>query len=405
MADTINDRAARPEAARAGWFRTLLVSLFILSIGAALIWFIFRTEPTATRSDNAREGAMPVSVTEVETGNYRPTITAMGRVRPAREVVLRPRISGRILDHADELTPGGIVTEGETLVRIDSADYEAALEQRESELRQARADLRIEQGQKNVAETEFELLKDDLPSANKALILREPQGDAAEAAVASAQAAVRRARLDLERTTVSAPFDARVLSRDVTIGSQVNAGDALARLVGVETYWVETTIPQDKLRWLSFAEQGGTKGAPVRIRNNTAWPEGVHRKGRLYRLVGELDQDSRMARVLITVDDPVARTIDDAEVPPLLINAFVENHIQGRPIQNVAKLNRDYVRRDDTAWVMDEGRLSIRNLGIAFRDADHAYIRSGLDDGDQVVTSNLATVTEGARLRLEDNAQ
>ena len=405
MSEAINDSAARPETGRAGWFKTTLISILILALGAGLIWFIFRTEPTATRSEPARDTAMLVDVTEVTKGTFRPTITAMGTVQPSREVVLRPRVSGMVVGHASELTPGGIVEEGETLVRIDQADYETALQQRRSELQQARADLEIEMGRQNVAEQEFQMLDEELAGANRALVLRQPQRDSAQAAVDAAQAAVRQARLDLERTRVKAPFDARVLSREVNTGSQVSTGESLARLVGVETYWVETTIPTDKLRWLSFPSGLDSEGAPVRIRNRTAWPEGVHREGRLYKLVGELEENSRMARVLVTIDDPFGRDSAGEGKPPLLIGSYVQNRIQARPIQDVVKLDRNYIRRNDTVWVMADGELAIRDVEIRFQDADHAYISSGLDDGDRVITSHLSTVVEGADLRTEDADQ
>lgn len=405
MTDPVNDNAARPETARAGWFKTLVIAILILALGAGLIWFIYRTEPSAERREAERDTAMLVKVTRVEKGNFQPTITVMGRVAPSREVVLRPRVSGRILGHADELTPGGIVKDGETLVRIDRADYETTLQQRESELRQARADLEIEMGRQTVAEQEFQLLDDELSGPNRALVLRQPQRDSAQAAVESAEAAVRRARLDLERTRVKAPFDARVLSRDVDTGSQVNAGDTLARLVGTETFWVETTVPTDRLRWLSFAEDPQSRGARVEVRNNTAWSHDVHREGRLHRLVGELDENSRMARVLITIDDPFGHESEDSQAPPLLIGSFVENRIEGRTLEDVVRLDRNYVRKDDTVWVMEDGELSIRDVTIRLKDAEHAYISSGLDDGDAVVTSHLSTVVDGADLRLEDDEE
>jgi|AntDeeMetagen285_2_1112576.scaffolds.fasta_scaffold00142_13 RND family efflux transporter MFP subunit len=405
MSDVVNDSAARPETGRAGWFKTTVVSILILVLGAGLIWFIFRTEPSATRSEAPQDTAMLVEVTEVTKGTFRPNITAMGTVKPAREIVLRPRVSGMVVDHAPELTPGGIVEEGETLVRIDRADYETVLQQRESERRQARADLEIEMGRQNVAEQEFQLLDNELSGPNKALVLRQPQLDSAQAAVDAAEAAVRRARLDLQRTQVKAPFDARVLSREVNTGSQVSTGESLARLVGVKTYWVETTVPMNKLRWLSFPNGPDSEGAPVQVRNNTAWPEGVHRDGRLYKLVGELENNSRMARVLITIDDPFARDPDNPEKPPLLIGSYVESHIEGSAIEDVVKLDRNYVRKDDTVWVMKDGELAIRDVTIRFQDAEHAYISDGLENGERVVTSHLSTVVEGADLRLEDSEE
>ncbi|MEQ6884736.1 efflux RND transporter periplasmic adaptor subunit [Salicola sp. Rm-C-2C1-2] len=403
MNDPIDDSAARPETGHAGRLKTAFISLLILALGAALIWLVFSTEPTATRGpDSARETAMLVDVMTAEKNDYRPTINAMGQVRATRELTLKPRVGGQIIERAPAFTPGGMVEKGETLVRIDPADYEATLQQRRSDLRQARADLDLEQGRQNVAEQEFELLNEELANTNKALVLRQPQLDQARAEVESAEAALRQAQLDLDRTSVTAPFDARVLSRDISVGTQVSAGEAMGRLVGVNEYWVEATVPQSQLPWLRFASRGGDAGAPATIRNEAAWPEGRHRKGRLQRLVGELNESTRLARVLITVKDPLALNADAGEQPPLLIGAFLNTAIEGRKIQNVVRIDRDYIRRDDTVWVMENGQLSIRDVTIDFRDANYAYISDGVKDGETVVTSNLASVVDGADLRTEE---
>ena len=403
MNEPINDSAARPETGRAGRLKTAFISLVILALGAALVWLVFRTEPTATRGpDTARETAMLVDVTSAEKGDYRPTITAMGQVRAARELTLRPRVGGQIVERAPEFTPGGMVEKGDMLVRIDPADYEATLQQRRSELRQARSDLDIEQGRQNVAEQEFELLGEELEGTNKALVLRQPQLEQARAQVESAEAALKQAQLDLDRTRVTAPFNARVLSRDISLGTQVSTGEALGRLVGVEEYWVEATVPQSELPWLRFEERSGEAGAPATIRNNSAWPQGQHREGRLQRLVGELNEDTRLARVLITVQDPLALDTDSPDKPPLLIGSFLNTAIEGREITDVVRLDRNHIRRNDTVWVMKDGSLSIRDVDIAFRDAEYAYVSDGVQDGEAVVTSDLATVVDGADLRTEE---
>ncbi|MGM0451321.1 MAG: efflux RND transporter periplasmic adaptor subunit [Pseudomonadota bacterium] len=406
MNEPVNDSAARPETGRAGRIKTAFISVVILALGAALVWLVFRSEPTATRGpDTARETAMLVDVTTAERQDHRPTITAMGRVRAARELTLRPRVAGQIRDRASEFTPGGMVDEGEMLVRIDPADYEATLQQRRSELSQARSDLDIEQGRQNVAEQEFELLGEELSGSNKALVLRQPQLEQARAQVESAEAALKQAQLDLDRTRVTAPFNARVLSREVSVGTQVSNGESLGRLVGVEEYWVEATVPQSHLRWLRFDERGGETGAPATLRNDSAWPEDQHREGHLQRLVGELDDSSRLARVLITVEDPLALDSDSGDKPPLLIGSFLNTTIEGRKLEDVVRLDRNHIRRDDTIWVMKDGELDIRDADIAFQDAEHAYVTSGVEDGESVVTSDLSTVVEGAALRTEEDSE
>lgn len=391
-------RASGLRGASGPLIRTLFTCALLLAFGAAALVLIFSTEPEAESEQAVRETAMLVVVTRPEAGTFRPVIEAMGTVVPAREITLRARVSGRVVALSDAFEPGGYVDQGEILVWLDDADFRNALAQRESELIQAVAQLDIERGQQDLAERDYRDLGRDLSEDKEALVLREPQRRSAEAEVQSARAALDQARLELKRTSVAAPFDAHVLSREVNLGSEVSAGDPLARLVGLDTYWVETTIPVDKLRWLAFSDGG--RGAPVRVRNRTAWPADDYREGYLYRLVGELEGNTRMARALVAVDDPLAREASDA--PPLMIGEYVACRIQGREIADVVRLSRDYVRKDDTVWVMDDGRLAIRPLDIVFRDAEFAYVRDGLSADDRVVTTNLATVEEGIRLRVED---
>jgi len=84
-----------------------------------------------------------------------------------------------------------------------------------------------------------------------------------------------------------------------------------------------------------------------------------------------------------------------------LIGSFVQVRLQAGQIEDVVRLNRDYVRKNETVWVMKDGRLDIRDVQVVFRDAEYAYIDRGLTDGEQIVTTNLASVVDGARLRLK----
>jgi RND family efflux transporter MFP subunit len=316
---------------------------------------------------------------------------------------LRPRVAGEVVELSPEFVPGGFVNRNDVLLRIDDADYRNVLAQRESELQQAIAELEIEHGRQDMAERDYRQLQRELEEDKKALVLREPQLRSAEARVQAARTAVEQARLDLERTTVRAPFDAQVLDRGANLGSQVSSGDMLGRLVGVDSYWVETTVPLDRLRWLHFPSGPADEGSRVAIRHRTAWPAGQVREGRLFRLVGELEGDTRLARVLVEVDDPLARGAE-GDVPGLIIGSFVECRVHGREIEGAVRLARDYVRKGDTVWVMEDGRLAIRQVDIAFQDAEYAYVRGGLSADDAVVTTSLATVREDALLRLKADA-
>jgi len=395
-ANITNSNTSRSSLSRK---QTLIISLTVLMAGAAVTMLVFFTEPEAKRAGATKKTAMLVDVIRVRRDTFRPTIQAMGTVKPARDIILSPRVSGEITRRSSSFIPGGYAKKGEMLLQIDPSDYKNALELRKSELQQAESDLEIEMGRRNVARQDYQMLDESLSTENKALVLREPQLKAARSGVEAARASVDQARLDLKRTTIRAPFDAHIISRNVNVGSQVAPGDNLGRLVGRDTYWVEATVPLSKLRWLNFPNDG-SRGSEVRIRNRTAWPEGAYRKGYLYKLVGTLEERTRMARVLIAVPDPLAYEADTAGLQPLMLGSFVENHIQAEKIEDVIRLNRDHVRKNETVWVMEDKKLRIRDVQIVFRDARYAYITAGLSEDARVVTTNLTTISDGAPLRL-----
>ena len=379
---------------------SLALCAAILLAAGGLAAYTFLTEPEAERSGATKKTAMLVETVAVDRGDHRPTIVATGTVEPVRDIVLQSQVGGRIVSLAPDFVPGGFVKKGQVLVRLERDDFQHALAQRKSDLRQALSDLAVEKGRQNVARAEFEFLGEDLAGEDEALMLRKPQLEAVEERVRAARAAIEQAELQLRRTTIEAPFDAHILRRDVNIGSLVTSGAPLARMVGLNEYWVAVELPLSKLSQLSFAADSDGEASEVRVYDESSWGQGVYRSGYLSRLVGALDGDTRMARVLATIPDPLARG-EANDKPPLMIGQFVEAHVQGEVIEGVVPLNRDYLRDETTVWAMEDGKLEVRQVEVEFKDAERAYISSGLDDDDQVVTTNLSTVVEGAPLRTE----
>jgi RND family efflux transporter MFP subunit len=397
----MND-ASKPRSKRR-WLSALgnaTACLAILAASAAAIVVINQSEPTAQQIDATRKSAALVETVTVQRGTYSPRLVALGTVEPVQDIILSPRVSGQVIELSPEFVPGGMVRKGDLLLSIDPADFENALSIRESELQQAEASLEIEEGRVSLAKQELALLEETIDETNRALVLREPQFASMQAQVRAAKAAVQRAKLDLERSRVFAPFDAQILNRSVNVGSQVSPGDELGQLVGVEEYWILAAVPIRSLRWVQFPEPE-RPGSAVTLRSLDARGPETERQARVTRMIGALDEQTRLARVLITVPDPLGRK---SEVPPLILDTLIEAQIEGRPIEDVVRLSREYVRDRDTVWVMKDDKLEIRETDIIFRDAVYAYIREGLASGEEVVTTTLATVADGVGLRKVSDA-
>ncbi|QDH81092.1 efflux RND transporter periplasmic adaptor subunit [Echinicola soli] len=381
--------------------KTLFISAGLLIFSALVVLLIFFTEPTAKSEGATKITAMLVSVEKVHSGTFVPEFITTGTVLPVDNISLSAQVSGEVIERMPEFVPGGLVEKGEVLLKINPADYHNELALRKSELAQAQTNLQIEMGRQNIAEQDMALISGDtLSEKQQSLVLRKPQLEAINAQIQSAKAAVDQASLNLQRTVIRAPFDAQILTQNVTLGSQVALGDDLGRLVGTEAYWVQVTLPVRDLKWLKFPKGDQEMGDTVKIRNLSSWEPEEYRKGFLYRQIGALDPQTRLARIIIKVPDPLGTSAENNQ-PKLLIDEFVEVNIQGKPIENVVKLNRDYMRSNETVWVMENKKLSIRKVQIKLMDAHFAYISQGLEHGEQVVTTNISTVTDGVPLRVE----
>ena len=386
--------------------KILWICLAILIAGIAITTLIFSTEPEAKTEGASIETAMLVDVITVKGGSFEPTIAATGTVQPVEDITLSPLVSGQIIRRDPAFTPGGFVKKNQPLLQIDPSDYKNTLELRKSELLQSKTTLDTEMGRQQIAEQDLKLITNDslfkdnpLSVEERQLVLRQPQLNAVKATIVGAKASVDQAQLNLERTTIRAPFDAHILSQNVTTGSQVGPGDDLGRLVGTDYYWVTATVPVSKLQWLRFPENDKDRGSTVLIKNSTAWPGGQYREGYLDKQIGALDGQTRLARVLIKVADPLAKNTDLEGRPKLMIDTFVEVEMQANKLDDIVRLNRDYIRSNETVWVMKDDKLEIREVDIALTDNEYAYIREGLKEGEHVVITDLSTVSNGIGLR------
>ncbi len=385
----------------ASWKITLVVCAVIAAAVGGLLVLTFSTEPEAERGGATKKTAMLVEVVEVERGDFRPTIQATGTVQAAEEVEIEAQVGGKITKRGENFVPGGYVEKGDLLVAIEAADLRNQLAQARSDVDQAEAALAEEMGRQAAARGDYEFLGEKLPEEQERLILRKPQLAAAKQRVEAMEARVDQLQLEIRRTRVTAPFDAQVLRRDVAEGSVISPNETIGRLVGIDHYWVAAEVPLSKLPWIEVPKIEGEEGATVKIMPSHRKARGDARTGRLFRLVGALDPQTRMARVLVRVDDPLARQEGNLDLPALMLGEFVNVSIEGTPVPDVVKLPRDYLRPDDTVWVMKDGKLHIAKVDVVTNDLEHVYVATGLEDGAKIVTTNLSTVVDGAPLRLE----
>ena len=126
--------------------------------------------------------------------------------------------------------------------------------------------------------------------------------------------------------------------------------------------------------------------------------------GTIVRTEGEIDPKSRMVHAIAQVDDPYGRGKGPGEHPdrpPLAVGMFVSATIHGKLFPGVIEVPRDALRGANKVLVVDSGsRLHIREVEVLRAGHETAVLRSGLEDGERICLSPLATVGEGMQVRV-----
>jgi len=379
----------------------VLIPLIVLGAGIVGASYIKKNAPEP-RKRPPRQTIPLVETTAISKSGEQVLIEAMGTVIPAMEIVLKPGVSGEVIEVHPEFTEGGFLRAGEEILRIDPKDYELTVTQKQSQVANTSYALKVEMGQQDIAQREWELLNGDSPAEklDKELALRKPHLKKVKADMSAARADLNQAKLNLKRTLVVAPFNAVVRTRSVEIGSQVSTGEQLAELVGTDEYLAQVAIPLDRLKWISVPRKAGESGSQVRIRYRNGEYERV---GTVIRLLSDLETEGRMARVLVAIPDPLNLESENTDQPPLLLGEYVNAEIEGQELEDVFRIPRTAFRDNDKVWLASaDGKLSIRQIMPLWRGREAILVSNGLSDGERLVISNLSTPVDGMAIRVKE---
>ncbi|UCG14317.1 MAG: efflux RND transporter periplasmic adaptor subunit [Deltaproteobacteria bacterium] len=399
QSEQIEGRTMAPTSLKKRRLLNLLLSLLLLAAGLVGATYISRKAPKARKRPPAQ--VIPVvEVQVVQPEDHRVTVPAMGTVVPAREVVLRSQVSGKVVSVHPEFIGGGYITGDAEVLRIDPVDYQLAVTLAEAKVKDAESRLELAEEEAAAATEEWRLLYADEPSTNEeppALVAKEPQLAAAQARLKADHAELKQAELNLKRTSVRVPFNAIVRTKNVEIGSLVTPQDRLAELVGVDEYWIRISVPVDYLRWVSVPDRTGKKGAKVRVIHRS----GYERSGEVIKLLGDLETEGRMARIVAAVKDPLDLKVRGQTTRPLLIGDYVRVEIEGSPLKRVFRIPRVALRDNDTIWVVgNDSTLEIRPVRTIWKDRQTVFLKQGLKPGDRLIVSDLAAPVAGMKVQV-----
>ena len=219
----------------------------------------------------------------------------------------------------------------------------------------------------------------------------------------SAEASLARAQLDLQRTTIRAPYAGRVLAQNVDIGQYVSPGTTLAKVYAVDFAEVRLPLSNRQLEFVDVPEiyrnetPNERAAGPVLELSANIGSRAYTWSGQVLRAEGAIDTQSRQTFVIGQVENPYGK--NDEGRPPLKVGQFVEARIRGRTLRGVLVIPRSALRAGTQVLTLDaDDRVRARHVKVLYSDEQHAVIASGLDEHERLVTTSLGSGMEGVRV-------
>ncbi|MCG8687922.1 MAG: efflux RND transporter periplasmic adaptor subunit [Desulfobacterales bacterium] len=304
---------------------------------------------------------VPVTVIDVTPNAYPSRVKVYGQTKSLWHTTVRSQVTGRVERVFNIFRKGHIVGRGDVLVNINDSRYKAGFAHADQALSLAKLELLKEKQEVRQASANWKSsgLKGEPGSP---LVLRTPQLELAKKSLATAQADLSSAVVDLDFCKITAPFKGIIVDRLVSPGDTVSVGEPIAVIAGIDTMEISLGLDAGQLALLGR----DLKAAQGRVVDEAAGVE--YGTGHL-KDSRTIDPQTRLRKILCIIKNPME--LD----PPLLSGTFVTVSISGRPRQNLLRMPISALTRKGLVWIVEkDNTLESFDASALFYDSDHVFV-------------------------------
>ena len=344
------------------------------------------------KADEAAQGGQPagreapapvVGVVTVHPQTVALTVELPGRLESLRTADVRAQVGGIIQKRLFQ--EGSYVRAGQPLYQIDSSTYEAGLESARAQLATAQATL---------AKADADLARYKPLVAAEAVSRQEYDAAvtakrSAEAGVKAAQAAIKSAGINLNRSRITAPISGFIGQSKVSEGTLLNAGDTTVLATIRQTNPMYVNVTQSASEVMKLRRQiaegkllaaDGVIAVGIKFDDGTVYPE----KGRL--LFADPTVNESTGQITLRAAVPNDQNI---LMPGLYVRVLMDQ-VAG---DNAFVVPQQAVTRGakDTVMIVNaQGGMEPREVTVAQQQGANWIVTSGLKDGDKVVVEGIS---------------
>lgn len=364
--------------------RMILMLVVVVVVLTALGTFKYQ-QVQAAIAQGASFQPPPEAITTIEVKEepWNATLSAIGTATAVNGVTVAADLPGIV--EAITFESGHTVRKGEVLVKLDSRQEQAQLKAAEAQRDRSRLQLdRIEGLRMKKVSSQSEL-------------------DDARTEFTQADARVGEIEATIERKTIRAPFSGILGIRQINLGQYLSAGDPIVSLQALQPIYVDFAVPQQQVETLrpgsgvTVTPDDGNSGAAGRVRS-----------GRVTAIDSLVDPATRNVRVRAEFDNP------DGTLRP---GMFLEAHVDLGAKSSVVTLPAtaiNYAPYGDSVFIVEQldGPNGVKYLGVRQQfvklggaRGDQVAVTSGIKPGEQVATSGVFKLHNGAAVFVNNDVQ
>ncbi|MEH6626706.1 MAG: hypothetical protein V7739_09685 [Motiliproteus sp.] len=447
-----------PAPQSTSWLNRYWALPLMVVISVAIAVFIIKSRPAMEHQASVREG-VPVTTIQLQSHSIRPSVLGYGEVYPDVLLDMRTEVSGKIVFVHPQLKKGAILPADTLVVRIDDANYRLALKQAEASLAQNRANLEEQKLADQDAKLDLQLAKDKLKlsetelkrfekllskgsiarssadnqRSTTLLIRQEVQTlqnkldtmpyttEVLKAQIEISESEVATQKLNLQRTEVRLPFDARISTVSSEASQFVSQGSTLFLAQTIDKVLVNAQFSLPQIRLLSRGfdmEPGAFQQLLGNEKNSRSLIErlGLSAKIRLAgddlgtlwdaqveRISNNLDPASRTLGVIISVNDPYQKAKPGVK-PPLMEGMYMEVELWGAP-QSYLLVPRDALHEGEL--YLADSQQQLKRVAVNGYPQQQMLLldpTEGLDTNSRVITSDIFPAVQGMSLSPSEDS-
>ena len=365
-----------------------LLIIIVIIVTALAAFIMTKNKAPARQRGQAPSVAVPVQAVTSSSADYQVILSSQGIANARTETTISAQVSGNVTDVSDKYRAGAFFEKGEWIMSIDSRDFEASLKLSEAAVDRARLAITQEQASAELAKKNWDRLNPG-ETAND-LVLRKPQLASARSELKSAQAQYETAKLNVERTRITAPFSGKLTEKTVDIGQYLTPGRAVANLVATDKLEIELPV---SAKWRQFIDLQDGKNPRVEIfvgdDQSAGW------QGEIVNVSATIDQQSR--QLVMFAEVPSKNTSGGID---LLVGDYVTAKIWGKTIEDVIALPRETLVDGNAIWIIKDNKLYKEPVNVIWMDINDVVIENTLPPKTLVNITALGYVVSGVPIRM-----